>query len=121
MTDIQKAAMPSLSSSEMHSVVEEETLRSNEPTMMAHAAAKSKKGAAKTMRNFPLSASESQHQQSRINSNPKIEFKEGVYHNYEANTFSSQYSLSQNQTAVAGQRIQGETIEQDGIGIDTDN
>lgn len=103
MGDIQKPSMPSLSSSEMQSVVEEGTNRSE-------LIAKTKQ-AAKTMRNFPLSATDSQVQEPRINTKIDPEYQRQQTHQYEANTFSSQYSLSHNQTAYAGARIDDEHLD----------
>lgn len=52
------------------------------------------------MRNFTVSSSEPQWHQQRVNSNPKLQMmpegkpKRYDHIQYEANTFSSQYSLS---------------------------
>jgi hypothetical protein len=100
MNDIQKPSMPSISSSEMQSVLEGNRSEDNNQREDA-IITKLKKQAAKTMRNMPLSTSEPQthstQQPQRVNSNPKLQINQAAptyqkkyeHIQYEANTFSS--------------------------------
>jgi hypothetical protein len=75
------------------------------------------------MRNLPLSATEHQshstQQPQRVNSNPKLQIAQAAaghqkkyeHIQYEANTFSSQYSLSQQQTVFHPPRAEDDHFD----------